>query len=273
MNTLRRQALGLLLTHDPEAKARGIMGLDLSGDFGPADILAEPAGIPGRPARPELVPHTQLKTRSVRNPEGHAALIHALAHIELNAIDLALDLAWRFPGMPDEFYRDWLGVAQEEALHFTLLRNHLVSLGFDYGHFPAHNSLWEMAEKTKGDMLARIALVPRTMEARGLDASPPIKAKLLTINDQRGADILDIILRDEIGHVAVGNKWYRVLCAERGLDPLSTYAELATAFSAPRLKGPFNMAARRAAGFEEEELYALEQFWTSKNEPASPKPD
>lgn len=272
MNTLRRQALGLLLTHDPEAKARGTMGLDLSGDFGSADILAEPAGIPGRPARPELVPHTQLRTRSVRNPEGHAALIHALAHIELNAIDLALDLAWRFPGMPDEFYRDWLGVAQEEALHFTLLRNHLVSLGFDYGHFPAHNSLWEMAEKTKGDMLARIALVPRTMEARGLDASPPIKAKLLTIDDQRGADILDIILRDEIGHVAVGNKWYRVLCDDRGLDPLSTYAELATAFSAPRLKGPFNMAARRAAGFEEEELYALEQFWTSKNEPAPPKP-
>ncbi len=271
MNTLRNQALQLLLTSDPEAKAAGTMALDLDGTPGSDEALAEPTGIPGRPPRPELVHPTLLKTRSVRNPEGHAALIHALAHIELNAIDLALDLAWRFPGMPDEFYIDWLGVAKEEALHFTLLRNHLVSLGFDYGHFPAHNSLWEMAEKTKGDLLARIALVPRTMEARGLDASPPIKAKLLTIDDQRGADILDIILRDEIGHVAVGNKWYRALCADRGLDPLSIYAELAAAFNAPRLKGPFNMAARRAAGFEEEELCALEQFWTSKNE-APPLP-
>lgn len=272
MNTLRTQALQLLLTRDPKAKAEGTMGLDLDGHLGSTEVMAEPTGIPGRPPRPELVPHTQLKTRSVRNPEGHAALIHALAHIELNAIDLALDLAWRFPGMPDEFYIDWLRVAQEEALHFTLLRQHLVSLGYDYGHFPAHNSLWEMAEKTKGDMLARIALVPRTMEARGLDASPPIKAKLLTIDDQRGADILDIILRDEIGHVAVGNKWYRVLCADRSLDPLSTYAELAAAFNAPRLKGPFNMEARRAAGFEEDELYALEQFWTSKNEAPPPQP-
>ncbi|MGH6648583.1 ferritin-like domain-containing protein [Aquabacterium sp.] len=264
MDTLRRQALGLLLTRDPETKAKGTMALDLSGPCGAAEAMAEPAGIPGRPARPELVPHTQLKTRSVRNPEGHAALIHALAHIELNAIDLALDLAARFHGMPDEFYQDWLKVSKEEALHFTLLRDHLVSLGFDYGHFPAHNSLWEMAEKTKHDMLARIALVPRTMEARGLDASPPIKAKLLDIEDQKGADIIDIILRDEIGHVAVGNKWYRILCAQRGLDPLSTYAELAARFSAPRLKGPFNLEARRAAGFEEDELYALEQLWTSK---------
>jgi uncharacterized ferritin-like protein (DUF455 family) len=245
MTTLRSQALQLLLTCDPEAKAQGTMALDLSQAVGADQIMAEPAGIPGRPARPELVPHTQLKTRSVRNPEGHAALIHALAHIELNAIDLALDLASRFHGMPDAFYIDWL-------------------TGYDYGHFPAHNSLWEMAEKTKHDMLARIALVPRTMEARGLDASPPIKAKLLGIEDHQGANILDIILRDEIGHVAVGNKWYRVLCTERGLDPLSTYAELAAAFSAPRLKGPFNLEARRAAGFEEDELYALEQLWTSK---------
>ncbi|MDI1260759.1 ferritin-like domain-containing protein [Aquabacterium sp.] len=264
MKTLRKQALQLLLTRDPEAKAQGTMKLDLAEQVGAEEVIAEPADIPGRPLLPELVPPTQLKTRSVRNPEGHAALIHALAHIELNAIDLALDLAFRFHGMPDEFYLDWLNVAKEEALHFTLLRNHLVHLGHDYGHFPAHNSLWEMAEKTKHDILARIALVPRTMEARGLDASPPIKAKLLTIEDQKGAEIIDLILRDEIGHVAVGNKWYRVLCTERGRDPLTTYAALASAFSAPRLKGPFNLEARRAAGFDEDELYALEQLWTSK---------
>lgn len=264
MDTLRQQALQLLLTRDPEAKAKGTMALDLSDEVGGEEVITEPVGIPGRPDRPELVPNTQLKTRSVRNPEGHAALIHALAHIELNAIDLALDLAWRFPGMKNEFYLDWLNVAKEEALHFTLLRDHLARLGCSYGHFPAHNSLWEMAERTKHDILARIALVPRTMEARGLDASPPIKAKLLTIADCHGAEIIDIILRDEIGHVAVGNQWYRFLCEARGLDPLSTYAELATTFSAPRLKGPFNMAARRAAGFHEDELYALEQLWTSK---------
>src|SRR5262249_26426557 len=147
--------------------------------------------------------------------------IHALAHIELNAIDLALDICWRFPGMPDDFYRQWMGVAQEEALHFELLRDHLRSLGFDYGSFPAHNALWEMAEKTREDLLARLALVPRTLEARGLDASPPLKAKLVSVGDKRAGEILDIILRDEIGHVAIGNHWYRWLCAERGLDPLA----------------------------------------------------
>jgi uncharacterized ferritin-like protein (DUF455 family) len=130
-------------------------------------------------------------------------------------------------------------------------------MGFDYGDFPAHNALWEMAEKTKGDILARIALVPRTLEARGLDASPPIKAKLVGAGDHRAGEILDIILRDEIKHVAVGNRWYRWVCQERRLDPLTTYADLAEKHGAPRLRGPFNLEARRAAGFEEAELSAL----------------
>lgn len=259
MPTLRQQALALLLTTDTDAKARGTQALDLSQAVGADEVLTAPSGIPGRPALPLLVPHTELKTRSVRSREGHAALIHALAHIELNAIDLALDLSFRFEGMPEAFYRDWLAVAQEEALHFTLLRDHLRSLGFDYGSFPAHNALWEMAEKTSGDLLARIALVPRTLEARGLDASPPIKAKLLTIDDQRGAEILDVILRDEIGHVHVGNHWYRHLCEQAGRDPMSTYRELARRHGAPRPRGPFNLEARRAAGFSEEELIALNE--------------
>ncbi len=191
--------------------------------------------------------------------EGRAALIHALTHIELNAIDLALDLCWRFAGMPDDFYRQWARVAQEEALHFQLLRDHLHTLGYTYGDFPAHNGLWEMAQKTQDDILARIALVPRTLEARGLDASPPIRAKLAGAGDHAAAQILDLILRDEIGHVAVGNHWYRHLCQQRGLDPLRTYAELAETYKAPRLKGPFNLQARRAAGFEEDELMALSQ--------------
>ncbi len=232
--------------------------LDLNLPIEVATLFDAPAGIPGRPAKPELVPHKQLEQRSMRTVEGRAALIHALAHIELNAIDLALDIVWRFAGMPELFYRQWLRVATEEALHFQLLRDHLRSLGYRYGDFPAHNALWEMAEKTKHDLLARLALVPRTLEARGLDASPPIKAKLVGAGDARAGEILDIILRDEIGHVAVGNHWYLALCTERHLEPVATYADLAAQHHAPRLRGPFNFDARRAAGFSEAELKALQ---------------
>ncbi|EHP38591.1 hypothetical protein OR16_35722 [Cupriavidus basilensis OR16] len=186
------------------------------------------------------------------------ALVHALAHIEFNAINLALDAIWRFGGMPPAFYLDWLRVADEEALHFSLLAGHLATLDARYGDLPAHNSLWEMADKTAGDVLARMALVPRTLEARGLDASPPVRAKLAAAGDHDAAAIIDIILRDEVGHVAIGNHWYRWLCAGRGLDPVATYAELAARFQAPRLRPPFNLAARRAAGFDEIELALLE---------------
>jgi len=193
----------------------------------------------------------------VHTIEGRATLIHSLAHIELNAVDLGLDIVWRFPGMPDQFYLDWTIVAQEEAKHFTLLTEHLSSLGFRYGDFPAHNGLWTMAEKTKGNLLARLAIVPRTLEARGLDASPSVRQKLLSAGDQRGAEILSIILQDEIGHVATGNRWYRWLCQQRGLDPMVTYKMMAEKYSAPKLRGPFNLEARRAAGFSEPELEAL----------------
>ena len=256
--SLRRSALALLCTADPDAKAAGARALELRGlPVGAAEQLSEPPGIPGRPARPELVPHTALRTRSVQTREGHAALLHALAHIEFNAINLALDMAWRFGGMPDAFYRDWLTVAREEALHFCLLRDHLQTLGVRYGDLPAHNALWEMAEKTRGDLLARLALVPRTLEARGLDASPEVKKKLLSAGDTAGADILDIILRDEIGHVAIGNHWYREVCRERGVDFLTVHEQLAQQYRAPRPRGPFNLSARRAAGFDERELAAL----------------
>jgi uncharacterized ferritin-like protein (DUF455 family) len=257
VTTLRQQALAVLLTANPWEKAALARRLDEFGIVGADENIPEPPGIPGRPARPELVGHTEVRQRSVKSPEGLAALMHALAHIELNAIDLAADLTWRFPGMPDDFYRDWMRVAREEAYHFGLLSTRLEELGFAYGDFPAHNALWAMAEKTKHDMLARIALVPRTLEARGLDASPAIRNKLVSVGDQRGAALLDIILRDEIGHVAIGNHWYGVLCAQRGLDPIATYAELAERHGAPRLRGPFNLEARRVAGFSEEELLRL----------------
>jgi uncharacterized ferritin-like protein (DUF455 family) len=254
---LRCSVLELLLTTDANEKAAGTRALDLSQAIGTLETLTEPDGIPGRPLKPALLPHTAIKSRSVRTPEGHAALLHAICHIELNAVDLALDAVWRFEGLPNDYYLDWLRVAQEEALHFSLLRDHLATLGFAYGDFPAHNSLWEMADRTRHDVLARMALVPRTLEARGLDASPAVKAKLLSIDDEVGASIIDLILRDEIGHVAVGNRWYRWLCGQRGVDPISTYGELATEHRAPRLRGPFNLEARRASGFQDDEIAAL----------------
>ncbi|MBV8503898.1 MAG: ferritin-like domain-containing protein [Paucibacter sp.] len=257
VTSLRVLALVPLICPDANKKAALARAIELTTPIDAALRIEADGPIPGRPAQPQLVPHTELKQRSLRTPEGRAALIHALAHIELNAIDLALDICWRFPDMPDLFYREWMGVAQEEALHFELLRDHLRGLGFDYGSFPAHNALWEMAEKTRFDLLARLALVPRTLEARGLDASPPLKAKLISVGDKRAGEILDIILRDEIGHVAIGNRWYRWLCAERGLDPIAAYAELADRHGAPRPRGPFNLEARRAAGFGEDELAAL----------------
>jgi len=258
MATLREQCQALLAIADPVLKAQGVAALDLSAALGVDQHITEIPGLPGRMARPELVPYTQIKPGRLTTPQGHAALVHSVVHIEKNAIDLALDICWRFADMPDAFYLDWLQVAREEAYHFTLLREHLETLGFHYGDFPAHNGLWDMAERTKGDLLARVALVPRTLEARGLDASPAVKNKLVSIGDLRGGAILDIILRDEIGHVAVGNRWYGFLCAQRGLEPVATYAELTVRYEAPKLKAPFNLDARRAAGFSEAELSALQ---------------
>ena len=259
---LRRSALAWLLECDPVAKVAGVTALRVAWQqraitLAPDALLAAPEGIPGRPAVPELVPPLAVQRRSMRTVEGRAALLHALAHIEFNAINLALDALWRFPGMPGAYYADWLQVAAEEAHHFMLLAAHLRSQGYAYGDFSGHNSLWDMVEKTSDDVLARMALVPRTLEARGLDASPPVRAKLAQAGDMAAAAILDIILRDEIGHVAIGNRWFGYLCAERGLEPLATYADLAVRYKAPPLRGPFNMEARRAAGFTELELAQL----------------
>ncbi len=222
-------------------------------------LLALPS-LPGCPAWPELRAHLDVPKRSPFTPEGLAALLHAVAHIEFNAINLALDAIWRFAGMPRQYYLDWAQVVAEEALHFSLLRAHLQSMGHDYGDFAAHTGLWDMTEKTSGDVLARMALVPRTLEARGLDATPPMQAKLRKVGTEqalRAVEILDVILRDEITHVAIGNHWYRYLCAQRGLDPVATYAVLAKRYDAPRIKGPLNLDARRMAGFQTDELVLL----------------
>ena len=259
---IRERALEILCISDPAEKAQAARALQTAAQtadaaLDPTASLIRPAGVPGRPWLPRLVPTLQVPKRSPFTTEGRAALIHAIAHIEFNAINLALDAIWRFADMPRQFYLDWLQVASEEALHFTLLHEHLQSLGFKYGDFDAHDGLWTMAEKTADDVLARMALVPRTLEARGLDATPPLQAKLARAGDQRAVDILDVILRDEVGHVRIGNHWYRHLCREQGLDPIALYPELVARYEAPRLRPPFNLAAREAAGFSAEELAYL----------------
>ncbi len=227
------------------------------GQIDPNCELTSLQTIPGQPAKPELVAPKQVPRRAMHTPEGRASTIHALAHIEFNAINLALDAIWRFANLPLAYYQDWLLVAGEEAYHFSLLQQHLQTLGYAYGDFPAHNSLWEMAVKTQDDALARMALVPRTLEARGLDATPAMRARLAQAGEQAACAILDIILRDEIGHVAIGNRWYAYLCEQRKLDPLAIWPTLRERYKAPMMRPPFNLAARRAAGFSEAEIAAL----------------
>jgi uncharacterized ferritin-like protein (DUF455 family) len=256
---LRQQALRVLCTADPQDKAAQARALGAQAATLPiGEQQPTPDGpLPGRPDKPELIHPAKVARRSPSKPEGLAALLHAIAHIEFNAINLALDAVWRFDGMPPEFYLDWTRVAAEEAYHFTLLREHLESLGYAYGDFAAHDGLWSMCEKTKDDIIARMALVPRTLEARGLDATPQIQEKLRRVGlpaATRAVEILDIILRDEIGHVAIGNHWYKWLCEREGLDPLAIYPQLAERYMAPKLYPPFNDEARRRAGFSDDEI-------------------
>lgn len=217
-----------------------------------------PIGEPGRPERPRLVSPKELPRRDLRTGRGHAALLHAICHIEFNAINLAWDAVYRFQTMPKGFYDDWVRIADEEATHFELMHRCLANVGHRYGDFVAHDGLWEMAQKTAFDPLVRMALVPRVLEARGLDVTPGIAKKLRARGDECAVAALEIILRDEVGHVAAGSRWFRHLCDERGLDPESTFRELLSRYMTGRVKGPFHVEARRRGGFSEAELAWLE---------------
>jgi uncharacterized ferritin-like protein (DUF455 family) len=262
----RLAALAALRECDPAAKAEAVCALHALAQesvsrgvlrWASGREIEAPAGLPGRPERPELVDPRQLQRRSMSTPHGRAVLLHALAHIEFNAINLALDAVWRFAGMPEAFYADWLTVAAEEAYHFSLLGARLADYGHAYGDFPAHNGLWDMCERTRDDVLARMALVPRVLEARGLDVAPPIRARLKQAGDDESAAVLNVILRDEVGHVRIGNRWFRHLCGVRGLDPHAVWLALAEQYRAPKMRGPFNFEARRSAGFDDAELDTL----------------
>ena len=219
---------------------------------------AQPIGRPGRPARPLLVAPRHLPQRGLGTAEGRAALIHAVAHIEFNAINLAWDAVYRFRGMPPNYYADWVGVAADEARHFALLQARLAQLGHAYGNFDAHDGLWEMAVKTSDSCLARMALVPRVLEARGLDVTPGMIARLHAVGDVDTVAILATILREEVAHVAAGSRWFAWCCAREGRDPEAEFAALIAQYVHTSLKGPFNIAARLAAGFSAAELARLE---------------
>lgn len=219
----------------------------------------EPIRMPGRPTRPRLVHPRELPRRGLGSVEGRAAFIHAIAHIEFNAIDLAWDAVYRFRDMPARYYADWVSIASDEARHFQMIRERLLAHGRDYGDFDAHNGLWEMAEKTAHDGLARMALVPRVLEARGLDVTPGMIVKLRALGDDATADVLEIILREEVPHVAAGSHWFRWHCERQGVVPEPKFRELLAGYARAVLHGPFNVEARSAAGFSEEELAALMQ--------------
>ncbi len=262
MRTLFEAAHACLMVRDVEEKLA--LTAEVAGqwraqaltldDFAPVEAIGEP----GRPARPPLVHPRQVARRGLATPHGRAAFLHALAHIEFNAINLAWDAVQRFRGLPRDYYDDWVRIAAEEAYHFTLLRARLREYGHDYGDFDAHDGLWEMARKTAHDPLLRMALVPRVLEARGLDVTPGMIVRLRAAGDEASADILEIILRDEITHVAAGTRWFRHLCAERGLDAERSFAAIIADYTrSGRVPGPLNAPARQAAGFSSAELAML----------------
>lgn len=274
MSELRETSLAILANTDVQSKVSQLASLFAEHQAGriainpSSNLNSQNHCLPGRPAKPDLVAPKFVPKRKMDTVEGRAILWHSLAHIEFNAMNLALDAIWRFPNMPQAYYEDWLRVAKEEAYHFGLIDAHLKTFGFSYGDFPAHNSLWEMVERTTDSVIARMALVPRTMEARGLDAVPEIRDRFKQIKDERAVEILEIILHDEIGHVLVGNRWFNFLCANENLSPIPTYRELAEKYRAPTLRGPFNFDAREQAGFTSEELEILESLSEKRTQTA-----
>lgn len=258
-----------LMTNDPNEKIRQVYAIYYAYRDGlytrdPCAVVSVPDA--GRPSKPELVAPKDVPRRRMGTIEGLQAMLHAIAHIEFNAMNLSLDAAYRFQNMPEEFYRDWIRVAKEEAYHFSLIEGRLRELGAQYGDFPAHAGLWEACVETEYDVMVRMALVPRVMEARGLDVTPQIQEKLRQVGEERTARLLDIIYRDEHGHVAIGSHWFKYCCENRNLNYRETFAELLTGYLRNKIKGPFNMQARLQAGFDDLEMAMLEEIGAQHTE-------
>ena len=223
-----------------------------------SDAMPLPFSDAGRPTCPKLVPPRELPHRSVASREGRVALLHAIAHIEFNAINLAWDAVYRFRGLPPRYYHDWARVAAEEAYHYRLLAARLAELGSAYGELEAHDGLWATAARTAHDPLVRMALVPRVLEARGLDVTPGMIERLRKAGDNVSIVLLDIILHDEIGHVEIGTRWFHYLCEQRQLDPEQTFVALLDEYMQGQVRPPFHYEARRRAGFSDNEMHRLE---------------
>ena len=250
--SLAARAVGVLMAADPADKQALSAAAVVAWRGGALDIgQATPPDRPARPACPELkAPRDMPRRRAAQTLAGRIALLHALAHIELNAIDLAWDIVARFTreSLPRSFYDDWVTVAGEEARHFGLLRKRLAELDAAYGDMPAHGGLWEAAEATADDLAARLAVVPLVLEARGLDVTPAMIERLRTAGDTESVSVLETIYRDEIGHVAVGQRWFGFVCARQGRDPETAYHDHVRTRFKGLIKPPFNTAARDAAG-------------------------
>ncbi len=267
MKSLFESTQKVLLSKDIEQKTQGTQKLKQDFEEGklnhekafPIEGLVEA----GYPPFLNFVAPKDLPRRRLGSALGKVALLHSLAHIEFNAINLALDAVYRFHQMPSRYYGDWLRVAADEARHFQLLQGRIIRLGSAYGEFPVHSGLWEMAENTAHDVLIRMALVPRVMEARGLDVTPGMISKLEEIKDSESAQILQLIWEEEIQHVSIGSHWFQYLCKQRNICPEITYLHLLNQYFSGRLRGPLHYEARLQAGFSESELANLEQLATS----------
>lgn len=268
LNNLFEAARGCIEIKDPFEKASStrVMYQRWLAEELDTTSLNEPERIthPGRPERPLLVSPRKVPKRSFYSRQGLNRLAHAIAHIEFNAINLALDAVYRFRSMPDDFYSDWLRVAAEESSHFVLLARYLQANDAQYGDFDAHNGLWEMALKTDNDVMVRMALVPRVLEARGLDVTPGMIDKLEQVGEQQLVEILEVIHKEEIGHVLVGTRWFNHVCDQRELTPRKVFVDLLNEYMKGVIQGPFDEDSRLQAGFSEDEMQHLVEMSRKK---------
>lgn len=270
MKNLFQQARHCLLLDDPDEKMAYTMELFSSWENSTLEWQdGESPDLeinPGRPDRPTLVSPDAVPKRGFGSETRRAALIHALTHIELTAVDLAWDTIYRYRSMPQEYYDDWIHTAVDETRHFIALRARLRAMGFDYGDFAAHNALWEHAVETAADLMDRMAIVHRVMEARALDVVPNIMEQFRTIGDSETAAVLVDVANDETAHVSAGTRWFRYRCQEQGKDPDQKFFELVVKYLSKLPKGPFNHDARRKAGFSDNEMEVLEGGNTNRSE-------
>ena len=253
-STLSSSIVAVLETADPHKKAKATRQIVAAWRANQITELGQtrPPERPARPAKPALLPPRSVPRRRITaRTDGRVALLHPIIHIELKAIALALDMACRFveQSLPKDFYSDWLGVADDESRHFLMLSDRLAQMGAAYGDLPAHDGLWQAADATKDDLLARLAIAPLVLEARGLDVTPAMIEKLTNVGDSDSAAALGIIMTDEVGHVAVGKRWFDYVCGLGRLDSVSSYYRLVTTYFRGDLKPPFNIATRRATKF------------------------